>query len=157
MNAVIIFGAEYLIYVLALAAVACFFTIEKSLRHQLLVFAVITLPLAYILAKMTSLLYYDTRPFVVDGFVPLIPHAADNGFPSDHTLAAATISAIIFRFERKQGIVLFVMALLVGISRVLAGVHHAVDVFGSVTVSVFACWVVYRWIMPLIEKKYNKM
>ena len=32
--------------------------------------------------------WVDPRPFVVDGRAPLVPHADDNGFPSDHTTVA---------------------------------------------------------------------
>jgi undecaprenyl-diphosphatase len=142
MNAIVIFGAKYLIYFLIASAVYCFFTIEKSRRRELFIFATTTLVLAYILAKISSFLYYDPRPFVIGNFVPLIQHVADNGFPSDHMLLASTVALIVFRFKRKWGIFLFALAFIVGISRVFAGVHHLVDIFGSIVVSVASYYIV---------------
>lgn len=153
MNAVIIFGAKYLIYFLILLAGFCFFALEKNRRRELLLFAVIVLPLAYIVAKISSLLCYDPRPFVVGNFSPLVPHVADNGFPSDHTLLASAIAATVFVFKKRCGIFLFILAVIVGISRVLAGVHHVVDILGSIFISILVAYVVHRWIAPAFSKK----
>lgn len=157
MNAIIIFGAKYLVYILIALAVLCFFIIGKNRRREMLIFAAITLPLAYVLAKLSSLLYYDPRPFVVGppagGFVPLIPHVADNGFPSDHMLLASAVAAVIFRFEKKWGILLFVLACAVGISRVLAGVHHFVDILGGVIAAIFAAYVVHCYMSQKFSRK----
>ena len=100
-----------------------------------MIFAVLLLPLSYIAAKIISHFYFDPRPFVVGNFTPLIPHAADNGFPSDHTLLGAAIAFAIFRFNKKLGLLLLFFAILVGFSRVLAGVHHASDIAGSIVIA----------------------
>ena len=94
----------------------------------------ILLPLSYIIAKVVGHLYFDPRPFVVGHFTPLLSHAADNGFPSDHTLFGAAIAAVIFRFSRKTGTFLLFLAIFVGVARVFAGVHHTVDIAGSIVI-----------------------
>lgn len=145
MNFLIIFGAKYLIYFIIAAAAVCFFTIEKSRRRELFIFATVTLLPTYILAKILSFLFYNPRPFVVGNFAPLVQHVADNGFPSDHTLLASAVALIIFRFKRKWGIFLLALALIVGFSRVFAGVHHFIDIFGSFVVSVVTYYAVCHW------------
>src|SRR4051812_12727722 len=41
------------------------------------------------LAAVGAHFVFQARPFIPDGHTPLlIPHAADNGFPSDHTTLA---------------------------------------------------------------------
>ena len=82
--------------------------------------------LALLLSTIASHVYYDTRPFVVEHTVPIIPHAADNGFPSDHTLLTSFIGFTIYLHSRAVGGVLLLIALLVGIARVAARIHHPI-------------------------------
>ena len=116
--------------------------------------AVIALPLTYIVAKIISNFYYDPRPFVVGQFTPLLPHAADNGFPSDHTLLSSAVAAVIFFFHRKLGAFLFVVAFMVGMARVFAGIHHSVDIFGSMVIALVVTYFVYVYIFPIVLKKF---
>jgi undecaprenyl-diphosphatase len=84
---------------------------------------------------LVSRFYFDPRPFVQGNFTPLLPHAADNGFPSDHTLLAAAIAFATFHFNKKLGLFLLLLAILVGVARILAGVHHVADIAGSIIIT----------------------
>jgi len=134
MNLIIIFIAKYLVFISAAIAIAFFLKQSRQKQKETLVFAVILLPLSYILAKIVSHFYFDPRPFVIGHFTPLISHAADNGFPSDHTLLGAAIAFVIFHFNKKLGLWLLLFSVLMGFSRVLAGVHHTVDIVGSILI-----------------------
>jgi undecaprenyl-diphosphatase len=138
MDALVIFGAKYLIAVPVLVLLAyLFFSRGKKLR-QLLWLSVLSLPAAYALGHLAGLLYSNPRPFVVGHFKPLIEHAANNGFPSDHTLLAATLAMIALYIDLRAGIFLWIAALLIGVSRVAAGVHHALDIVGAMAFAVIA-------------------
>ncbi|MCX6762335.1 MAG: phosphatase PAP2 family protein [Candidatus Moranbacteria bacterium] len=134
MSTLIIFIAKYLFFVSAAIAIIFFLKQLRQKQKEMLIFAVILLPLSYVIAKIVSRFYFDPRPFVQGNFAPLIGHAADNGFPSDHTLLAAAIAFAIFHFNKKLGLFLFFLAVLVGVARVLAGVHHAADIAGSLII-----------------------
>lgn len=118
-------------------------------------FALPSLLLAYLLALFVCHFYFDPRPFVVNNFTPLIPHAPDNGFPSDHALLVASIAIIGTYINRKLGIVLWILAVLVGIGRVYVGVHHAIDVVGSFLIAILATSVVYFTYRYLLGKKFS--
>ena len=135
MDTLIIITAKYLLFVSAAIAILFFAKQPRQKQKEMLIFAVILLPLSYIVAKIVSYFYFDPRPFVVQNFTPLFPHAPDNGFPSDHTLFASAIAFAIFHFNKKLGLFLFFLAILVGIARVLAGVHHAADIAGSIIIA----------------------
>ncbi len=62
---------------------------------------------------------------------PLFPHAPDNGFPSDHALLTSFLAFSLWRWSRPFAAVLFANAILVGGARVLAHVHHVIDILGS--------------------------
>ena len=97
----------------------------------MLLYVVILFPAIYILAAIASALYFNPRPFVEDGFIPLLPHAPDNGFPSNHALFAAALVAFVFPYQKWIGGALAVLAVLVGFSRVYAGIHHPLDILTS--------------------------
>jgi len=139
----IIFGATYLFLFIPVLAFVFFLKQSRDIQKQIILFGGILLPAAYLAARLAQLFYYNPRPFMQNDFIPRIPHIADNGFPSDHTLISAAISAVVFPFNKKLGSVLWCITVLVGVSRVLAGVHHGIDVIGSIGIAAGAGVFVY--------------
>ncbi len=135
MNELIILGAKYLIYAVALIAVALIVW-DKELRVRLGILLVLALPLGYVLARLVGHFYSHPQPFAVLGFEPLVAHTVDNSFPSDHTLAAGIFASVVYISNRRVGLGLWVLALLVGLSRMLAGLHWGIDVLASVVLAV---------------------
>ncbi|MBU6231223.1 MAG: undecaprenyl-diphosphatase [Patescibacteria group bacterium] len=146
MDSFFIFCAKYLFVLPALILAVYFFMQPRAGWKRMIIFAVCSAVLAFILAKIGSLLIYDPRPFVVGNFVPLVPHAADNGFPSDHALLVSAIAMIGTVWNRKMGAALWVLAILVAVSRVYVGVHHTADVVGSFAISI-ASVIIVLWLM----------
>lgn len=142
-NMLIIFAAKYLFILSVLIAGIYFLLLSIPKKKEFSVFTVIALPFTYVLAKLSSLFIFDPRPFVTDHITPLIAHASDNGFPSDHMLLTTAIASVVFVYNRWLGLLLFGIALAVGISRVIAGVHHPLDIIGSVVLAVISTAVVY--------------
>jgi undecaprenyl-diphosphatase len=139
-----IVGAKYLFIVIAGIAFVYFLKQPRSKQKRILMFAALTLPVTFIVSKIGGLLYNDPRPFVVGHFIPLIPHEPDNGFPSDHVLLCASIAAVIYPSSKSLSLILWALTLLVGISRVLTGLHHSVDVIGSIMLAIVVAAIVYR-------------
>lgn len=137
MEQLIIFGAEYLLGGIIAGAVVGI-RMYKNLRLKILYAALIALPLGYALARAAGLLFQHHQPFAEQGFEPLVPHAVDNSFPSDHVLMGGIFSSLAFLGDKRFGLALWVLTLLVGLSRMLAGLHYAVDVFVSVVLALLA-------------------
>ena len=152
MNILVIFGAKYLYLIEIVLAIIYFFLQSKSKQKLIVVFSAIFFPLTYIIAKVVSFLYFDPRPFVIGHFTPLIAHAPDNGFPSDHMLLAGAIASILYVYNKKLGIVAWVVAFIIGASRVFVGVHHWIDIVGSVVIVVCVMWLVKTYVLPEITK-----
>ncbi len=140
---IFIFGAEYLYLFVIIIAAVWFFIQPGPRKKEVLVIACICLPLIFIIFEIAGRLYYNPRPFVVGHFKPLVYHIADNGFPSHHTLLVSAVSAIIFVFSRRAGFALWILALFAGFSRVYAGVHHTIDILGSILISIIPVTLVY--------------
>lgn len=148
MNSLIIFVAKYFV-VISVVVVGVYWLqattkTKIDLGWQLVLGGV----LALVLAMIASHLFYDTRPFVSHHLVPLIAHAPDNGFPSDHALITAFLGFTMYVYSRRIGIVLLVIALLVGAARVAAHIHNPIDIVGSFVIAALAV-VVVQWIATL--------
>jgi len=138
-----IFAANYLWYAIIGIAVVYFLIQSRPEQKRMLIFAAPVLPLVYIVAILGSALYYDPRPFVTGHFSPLIPHKPNNGFPSDHVIWSAAIAAIIFPTNKYLSLLLWLLTILVGVSRVHAGVHHPIDIVGSIAMAIVVASIVY--------------
>ncbi|EIT84783.1 hypothetical protein A374_13865 [Fictibacillus macauensis ZFHKF-1] len=103
-----------------------------------------------------SHIYFETRPFVTLGYKPLIDHAADASFPSDHTTGAFSIALILFAYRKKIGTFAIVLAVLTGFSRIYAGLHYPFDVLGSIVVSVILALIITK-LDFLFEKPIQKI
>jgi undecaprenyl-diphosphatase len=130
-----IFAASDLIYLdVVLAAAIVVWALYRRPARQILwwVIAICTTCIVAIVgALIGSSLYNDPRPFAVDHVHPLIAHAADNGFPSDHSLLAAVLVAAVILARPRYTLLFVVLAAAVEWARVGAGVHHPIDVIGS--------------------------
>lgn len=150
-NLLIILGAKYLLWILVGLVFVWFLKQSREKQKRLTFFTVIAFPIIYAVSRVIAGFFYNPRPFVVDDFIPLIPHEPDNGFPSDHTLLSAAIAAVIYPFSRKVSMFSWALAILVGTSRVLAGIHHPIDIAGSIAIAIFTGFIIYK----ILPRKVN--
>jgi undecaprenyl-diphosphatase len=147
MELVISLSAQYLIYILAAASIATILLSPRLIRYNYIKLIILSALLAFAVARIAGYFYYDPRPFVIDNIQPLFPHTPDNGFPSGHTLVAMVISGTIFIYKRKSGLILGALGIWIGTARVLAGVHHPVDILASIAISsltTFLAWLILK-------------
>jgi len=160
MDIFIVFCAKYLIIVVGLLALSYWLTLARKQKTEVLVMGIITGLIAFILAKIGSAMFVDPRPFVSDGVTPLFAYTADNGFPSDHTLLGMIITMALLSVSRKWAVNLFVLTVVIGASRVFAGVHHPIDIVGSIVFGalggVVAMYYTPKIINSLATSKYAK-
>lgn len=136
----VVLSAKYLYLLIILIAVGWVYFREKDKIINIAKLVATSFPIAYIVAKIIGHFYYNARPFVVENVKPLIDHAANNGFPSDHTLLSTTISAVVFVYNRKLGILLVVLSLATGYARVAARIHHQIDILAAATIAICAVY-----------------
>ena len=138
MNELIILTAKYVFLVSIIVWFGYLFTLEKGNKRTFLLRTLAAAALAYGLAKLAGQFYFDARPFVSDHITPRLLHANDNGFPSDHTLITSLLGFVILTKHRTLGVIVLLVALAVGASRVAAGIHHPLDIAGSFVISAIA-------------------
>ncbi len=155
-DSLIIFLAAYLYLIVAVLALVAFLRATPDDRLKLVAMGLVALPLAYILGVLGGLVISSPRPFVVGNVKPLIKSSTDNGFPSDHTLLSMTLAMLILAVNRKWGLLLIVLAAGVGAGRVLAHVHHPIDVIGSTVIAAIAVAIAY-FLEPKVESLLRRL
>ena len=133
-ESIIVLVATKFHYLVITGAVVTWLYTKPVQRRKLVILSVVSLPTAYVIGRAASWFVDSPRPFVAHDLTPLFAHAADNGFPSEHALFAFTISALVYTVNKPLGISLFVVSGLIGTARVLANVHHTIDVFGGLLI-----------------------
>jgi undecaprenyl-diphosphatase len=142
MNTLLLFGTKYL-YLFIIAIAIVYFALQpRKKQKDIIILSTIYLPLSYIFAKIIGYFYYNPRPFVIGHFQPLVAHIADNGFPSDHMLLSSAIASILFIYNKKIGLLAWIIAFFVGLSRVSAGLHHWTDIIGSALIAILVMLIV---------------
>jgi undecaprenyl-diphosphatase len=93
------------------------------------------LAVAAVLARLVD----RPRPFVTHPDVHLfVGHAADPGFPSDHTTAAFAIAVALLLRSRPWGLAVLAAATVLAIARVGMAVHYPSDVLAGAALGALA-------------------
>lgn len=146
MHELVTIVANYLIAVPVVAIVVVWLRLSVKQRKELIVFAIIAGAISLLLAKLGDYLFYNPRPFVEGHFQPYFAHGSDNGFPSGHTLVASFLALVVWRYNKKIGQLLLLLAILIGLARVIAGVHHVIDIIGALVVTFVGFYLASRMI-----------
>jgi len=158
-RALAIFFAQSGAYLVGVLWLAALFWRRNRLTRALVVRMIIMVVLAYGLSKIGDTLVSDPRPYLVEGIPPLIPVAQDNGFPSDHTLLAASLTASLWWLDRRLLSPFALATVLVMLGRLGVGAHHTLDVVGSLVIvllaTVAAAWfpLPSAWDQPLLGRR----
>lgn len=104
---------------------------DRSKLLTIIIFPVIALSIITIIRKV----YNQPRPVQIYDIDPLIKHHDGESFPSRHTGSATIIAYSMLYVNLYLGILCFLIAIYVGISRIVAGVHFVRDVLAGALIS----------------------
>lgn len=129
------FISERLIFILFIL-----FLIPTSLSLELIHKTVVVVFFSFVISEAIKSIYPKSRPTN-----PLLPKKTDTSFPSSHSALsfAFAYSYIFMNGFDFFGIILFLIALVVALGRVLAGAHFVVDVVAGSIIAFLVCFVVY--------------
>lgn len=84
------------------------------------------------------------RPYQVYPITPLVPHSAQGkSFPSRHVFSATLIAMTAFSVSGYLGITCLILSVVLGICRVVGGVHFPQDVIVSICLAILLGWTMY--------------
>jgi undecaprenyl-diphosphatase len=141
MTGLILFCAKYLFAAIPLVLLWVWWGLPNDYRRVMLLRGVIVVVVAVLLAKGGGALYNEPRPFVVQHVAPLIPHEADNGFPSDHTLLSFACAFLLIPFAPRIFGPALLIAATVGMARIASLLHSPLDIIASILMAIAANFV----------------
>jgi len=81
------------------------------------------------ITKIIKYFYYSPRPFLeLENIKKLIIHGTNDSMPSGHTVLATALATITYLYNKNTGILFLVFAILIGLSRIIVGVHWPFDI-----------------------------
>lgn len=115
------------ILLIALFVWAVFYSDRKMFNFSLLFLVSIA---SYFCAHSLKSIFHMIRPFKELGIKPLYLETGFS-FPSEHATVFAAITFACFFVDKRLGISVGVLAVLIGLSRIIIGVHYLIDIIGG--------------------------
>lgn len=102
--------------------------------------------LAFLLNGVLGHIVARPRPFSALAVQLLVAHPErGDSFPSDHAALSSAVAIALWRGgERVWGPIALVMAVVIGVARIMVGVHYPSDIVGGLVVGL-VCAVVALW------------
>ena len=139
---IIIFFADYLPYLLILLTIIYAFRADFgkfSLKNPFGIFKkrigflLDTLGLAtisWLVADILKGIINSPRPFILfkENVIPLFSHGGMDSFPSGHASFFSALALSFFIVDKRLGYVATACALLIGVARVISGIHFPIDI-----------------------------
>jgi len=85
----------------------------------------------YVVSFLLKFLFHTPRPFVLLPQVHSLFQETGYSFPSGHATFFMALAVSIFISHKKAGYVFMFFAILIGLARIIAGVHFPVDILGG--------------------------
>ena len=87
--------------------------------------------LAYFLSSILKFLFHTARPFLALPNISSLFSESSFAFPSGHSAFFAALAFSIFFLHKRAGYIFMFFALLIGLARIMAGVHFPIDILGG--------------------------
>ena len=153
----IIFCAEYLPYLAAILFFILFLYRRKFSKEAVyIVFLSVVTALVsrFLIANVLKILISRPRPFETDlNVVQILPSdEVLTSFPSGHAAFFFPLAVMLYLFDKKSGIILFLIIVMMGIARITGGVHWPSDILGGAVIGVISALAAYYFLA--LKKKF---
>ena len=90
---------------------------------------------AWVVTDILKSIIGNPRPFIVfENLKPLFLHGGMDSFPSGHATFMSALAVSMYLVNKKVGIYFIIGAILVGLSRIIGGVHFPIDILFGYTI-----------------------
>lgn len=142
LDGIIVFFASHLAYILVALFLAYIFFSYHSKQEKfqiLLVTSISTLFARFGIVELIRLFYQRPRPFID---LPVHQLLTNNewSFPSGHATFFFALATAVYLYDKKWGVGFFIAALLITVSRVIAGVHYPSDIVAGAFIGIVVAY-----------------
>ena len=130
-----------------MAAVALVFILgiaQKNPDYRKIAFSTIVITVINLMINLIiRSIFPVARPFVYNKVNLLVPHDSASSFPSNHATGTMSIALGLEKFSKPISVILTILSIIVGFSRVYVGNHYPADVIGAYII-VYATSYIYN-------------
>jgi len=101
---------------------------------------------AWVLAYILKILIHTPRPFDIFPQVHSLFSETGYSFPSGHATFFLALAFAIFFLHKKVGYVFMFFALVIGLARIIAGVHFPIDILGGFALGFVVAYLINKYI-----------
>ncbi len=141
-DAAIIFFAEMALPLLCLMGVLFL----RPWRWNNIVVLFLSMAAAWSTNALIGMFFFRQRPYVdLENTHLLIGTTfGSKSFPSDHTVLSFAFAFALFLIHKKLGVAALIIAFLIGLSRIMAGVHYPLDVLAAIGIGCIWAWFIKK-------------
>jgi undecaprenyl-diphosphatase len=131
-----------------------FLQLKNKIKEISLVF--LSGVVAWAVSAIIKYIVMASRPFIVyENLKPLFLHGALDSFPSGHATFFMALAVSLFLKHRRFGAYYIIVALIVSLARVIAGIHFPIDIlFGWILGALIAF--IFGYIFQKKKRKKEK-
>ncbi|MCK5286111.1 MAG: phosphatase PAP2 family protein [Candidatus Pacebacteria bacterium] len=126
-DTLVIFIADWLIWWMFFGIIVLFLYKQITINQFLkIIFCSVII---WGISWVTKQLYFSPRPFLELSNVKLLfEHGFNNSMPSGHTVLATSLAMTTYLYNKKAGVAFLLCSVLVGLSRIVVGIHWPLDI-----------------------------
>lgn len=149
-DTLIIFIADWLIWWMLFAIVALIFL--KKISWKFGFYALAMAVFAWALTEFFQLFYFTPRPFIaLDNVNLLFTRGANDSFPSGTTTFAFALATAVYFYNKKIGVFLFATATLIGLSRIIVGIHWPIDILAGGILGIGIALIIHKFLFKKLD------
>lgn len=144
LDSLIVFVGNTLPWLLIGFTLVYFIFIRRSPRRLFIVLLIVTTS-ALVTEFCKWVVFRHPRPFIaLPDVTQLINITSLGSFPSQHATIFAALATAVFIYNRKVGTWFIVLAVLIGLARIMAGIHYPIDILTGFFVGFIITYFAYR-------------
>lgn len=144
---IIYFFAEPFSYILGTSAVFVALHARKSKPNLSIALLTSVILSRFLVLPLIRIFIERPRPFVAhEVFKPLFEPVGFS-FPSGHATAFFAIAGVMYAWNKKIGLMFFGGAIIISLSRIIAGVHYPLDILGGAILGTGVAFIVSKYVL----------
>lgn len=100
---------------------------------------------AWLLSLLIKQAVAAARPFMMLRIEPLVAYGGLDSFPSGHAAFFMALAVALYLFHKRAGIYVLCAAIIIGIARIIVGVHFPLDIFVGWGMGAVLALLIYRF------------
>lgn len=145
-DGIMIFFSNYVPYIFMAVTVIVFILgiKQKKCEYREIAFSTIFITIINMIINLIiRSIFHVERPFIHNKVNLLVPHDAASSFPSNHATGTMSIALGLGKYNKTLEVIMTILSIIVGFSRVYVGDHYPADVIGAYVI-VFATSYIYN-------------